>query len=427
MVKCGAKKGMSGSCYGDQCARRDEVEAEIKGNYIAGQWREGEEVNEDVNPSDLDEIVGRYARASQADVDDALAAADAAFPSWSRSPLEERRGVLQRIGDELLARREELGRLLAREEGKPLAEGIGEITRAAQFFHYYAAEVLRQTGENADSVRPGVEIEVRREPLGTIAIITPWNFPAGIPAWKVAPALAYGNCVVLKPADLVPASAWALADIVSRSGLPEGVFNLVMGRGRSVGEALLGDRRVSAITFTGSVETGARIAEAAARRLAKVQLEMGGKNPLVVLDDADLETAVSCAAAGAFGGTGQKCTASSRLIVTEGIHDRFVDALGQRMRAPTASSMRWGSACAHSRSTMHSPRAPRSARWSTKVSSSATRTTSRWASAKAPRCSAAGSCCGATRRATIWPPRCSSIAATTCASIGRRSSGPSPP
>ena len=309
------------------------MEAEIKGNYIAGQWREGEEVNEDVNPSDLDEIVGRYARASQADVDDALAAADAAFPSWSRSPLEERRGVLQRIGDELLARREELGRLLAREEGKPLAEGIGEITRAAQFFHYYAAEVLRQIGENADSVRPGVEIEVRREPLGTIAIITPWNFPAGIPAWKVAPALAYGNCVVLKPADLVPASAWALADIVSRSGLPEGVFNLVMGRGRSVGEALLGDRRVSAITFTGSVETGARIAEAAARRLAKVQLEMGGKNPLVVLDDADLETAVSCAAAGAFGGTGQKCTASSRLIVTEGIHDRFVDALGQRMRA----------------------------------------------------------------------------------------------
>ena len=306
---------------------------ELCGSFIAGGWRLEGEVNEDVNPSDLDNVVGRFARATRSDAEAAVAAAREAFPAWSATALETRQAILQKIGDELIARREELGRLLASEEGKPLAEGIGEIARSGQFFHYYAAEVLRQIGERADSVRPGVEVEVRREALGVVGVITPWNFPTAIPAWKVAPALAYGNCVVMKPADLVPASAWALADIISRSGLPAGAFNLVMGRGREVGEVILNHPDVDAVTFTGSVETGKRVAAAAAGRLAKVQMEMGGKNPLVVLDDADLDGAVAAAALGAFGGTGQKCTASSRLIVTEGIHDRFVAALTERVRA----------------------------------------------------------------------------------------------
>jgi aldehyde dehydrogenase (NAD+) len=182
------------------------------------------------------------------------------------------------------------------------------------------------------SVRPGVDVEVTREPLGVVGIISPWNFPAAIPAWKIAPALAYGNCVVFKPADLVPGSAWAMADIIARAGLPAGAFNLVMGRGSVVGEALVSDPRVDAISFTGSVDTGRKIAQKAVARMAKFQLEMGGKNPLVVLDDADLKTAVESAVNGAFFSTGQRCTASSRLIVTKGIHNKFVEALADRLK-----------------------------------------------------------------------------------------------
>lgn len=164
------------------------------------------------------------------------------------------------IGDELIARKEELGELLSREEGKPLAEGIGEVNRSGQFFHYYAAEVLRQMGETAASVRPGVDIEVHREPVGVVGIITPWNFPMATAAWKIAPALAFGNAVVFKPANLVPASAWALTEIISRQGLPSGTFNLVMGSGADVGEALIQSAEIDALTFTGSLQTGRRVA-----------------------------------------------------------------------------------------------------------------------------------------------------------------------
>ncbi|MDP3411908.1 MAG: aldehyde dehydrogenase family protein, partial [Polaromonas sp.] len=183
------------------------------------------------------------------------------------------------------------------------------------------------------SVRPGIGVEVTREPLGVVALITPWNFPIAIPAWKIAPALAHGNCVVFKPAELVPGSAWALADILSRSGLPPGVFNLVMGTGAEVGPVLLDDPRVAAVSFTGSVSTGQKVAQACVARGAKFQLEMGGKNPLIVLDDADLAVAVNCAVQGAFYSTGQRCTASSRFIVTAGIHDRFVAAVIERLRS----------------------------------------------------------------------------------------------
>jgi aldehyde dehydrogenase (NAD+) len=303
-------------------------------NFIAGEWAEAGSASPNRNPSNTNDVVGEYAQGSAADVAAAVEAARAAFPAWSRASPQVRHDVLKAASDEIMARKDELGRLLSREEGKTLPEGVGEVMRAGQVLAFFAGETLRLNGEIVTSVRPGVGIEVTREPVGVVGLITPWNFPIAIPAWKIAPALAYGNCVVIKPADLVPGSTWALVDILNRAGLPKGVLNLVMGRGSTVGQALLEHPGVDAISFTGSVPTGRRVAEACVRAspMKKVQLEMGGKNPLVVLDDADLKTAVECAVNGAFFSTGQRCTASSRLIVTEGIHDRFVAALTERMK-----------------------------------------------------------------------------------------------
>ena len=301
-------------------------------NYIGGEWKDGARASKDINPSDLSDVVGEYAGADKAQVELAMAAAVTAFPGWSVSTPQARFDALDRIGTEIIARKDELGTLLSREEGKTRAEGIGEAARAGYIFKYFAGEALRPGGEVMPSVRPGVTVEITREPVGVVGIITPWNFPIAIPAWKIAPALAYGNCVVMKPADLVPGCAWALAEIISRAGLPAGVFNLVMGRGSVVGETLLTDPRINAVSFTGSVSVGKRVAEACSARLAKVQLEMGGKNPQVILDDADLKLAVELSAQSAFFSTGQRCTAASRLIVTAGIHDRFVAALAERMK-----------------------------------------------------------------------------------------------
>ena len=299
---------------------------------IGGEWVQGAASRPNINPSDTRDVIGEYAQASARQAAQAVAAARSVFGAWCTASPQVRFDALDFIGSEILARRAELGDLLAREEGKTLAEAVGEVARAGQIFKFFAAEALRVPGEKLASVRPGLEVEVTREPIGVVVAITPWNFPIAIPAWKVAPALAYGNCVVLKPADLVPGCAWALAEIFSRSGLPAGVFNLVTGRGSEVGSALLDDPAVDAITFTGSQATGRRVAQSAVARLARFQLEMGGKNPLVVLDDADLEVALNCAIQGAFYSTGQRCTASSRLIVTRGIHDRFVAALVERTR-----------------------------------------------------------------------------------------------
>jgi acyl-CoA reductase-like NAD-dependent aldehyde dehydrogenase len=304
----------------------------MKQNYIGGEWIDGVGVSRNINPSNVDDVVGEYAAADAQQARGAIAAAAAAVARWSQSTPQQRFDALDAVGTEVLARKNELGDLLAREEGKTLPEATGEVGRAGQIFKFFAGEALRIPGEKLASVRPGLDIEVTREPIGVVGIITPWNFPIAIPAWKIAPALAYGNCVVFKPADLVPGSAWALADIIARSGLPAGVFNLVMGRGREVGQALLDDARVAAISFTGSVATGHRVAQACVARMAKFQLEMGGKNPLVIVDDADLAVAVNCAVQGAFYSTGQRCTASSRLIVTAGIHDRFVTAVTEAMR-----------------------------------------------------------------------------------------------
>ncbi|HXF99692.1 MAG TPA: aldehyde dehydrogenase family protein [Bacteroidota bacterium] len=301
-------------------------------NYINGEWVSSPNTSKNINPSDITDVIGEYAQADAAQVNDAVAAAKAAQPGWGSSTPQQRFDVLDFIGSEILRRKDELGRLLSREEGKTLPEGIAEVTRAGNIFKFFAGEALRLGGEHVPSVRPGIEIDTWREPLGVVGLITPWNFPMAIPAWKVAPALAFGNAVVLKPAELAPACSWTLAEIISRSGLPKGVFNLVMGKGAVVGNALVNHPDVVGVSFTGSVEVGRTLAPLLAKRLARVQLEMGGKNPLVVLDDADLTVAVHAAINGAFFSTGQRCTASSRLIVTEGIHDRFVQAMVDRMK-----------------------------------------------------------------------------------------------
>ncbi|WP_434730541.1 aldehyde dehydrogenase family protein [Rhizobium binae] len=302
----------------------------IHQNLIAGEWI-GSEATRNINPSDTNETVGLYASASAQDAADAIAAAKQAFPAWSRSGIWERHVILKKTGDEIMARKDELSALLAREEGKTLAEAIGETIRASQIFEFFAGEVLRLAGETIPSVRPNIGVEITRDPLGVIGIITPWNFPIAIPAWKIAPALCYGNTIVFKPADLVPACSWAIVEILHRAGLPKGVLNLVMGKGSVVGQAMLDSPDVAGITFTGSTGTGRRVASASIEHNRKFQLEMGGKNPMVVLDDADLNVAVEAAANSGFFSTGQRCTASSRLIVTGGIHDKFVTALTAKL------------------------------------------------------------------------------------------------
>ena len=301
--------------------------------YINGRWETGVTTGISENPSDTREVVAEYARADRNQTELAIRAAADAFPHWSHTTPQRRADVLDQIGSEILARREELGKLLAREEGKTLPEAIGEAARAGHIFKFFAGEALRGDGETIASVRPGVQVDITREPLGVVGLITPWNFPLAIPAWKIAPALAYGNSVVFKPAELVPACGWALAEIISRAALPAGTFNLVMGSGREVGQTIVDSPLVDAISFTGSVPTGEHVLQAATRRRAKVQLEMGGKNPLVVLADADLDRAVDCAVQGAYFSTGQRCTASSRLIVESTVHDAFVSRVRHRLAA----------------------------------------------------------------------------------------------
>ncbi|MEL6680809.1 MAG: aldehyde dehydrogenase family protein, partial [Pseudomonadota bacterium] len=305
----------------------------MKPILIGGTWQTTSHGVENINPSDLSDVIDSHAQAGVAETQAAVAAAAEAAPGWAMSTPQTRHDLLRRTAEELRARRDEIGRLLSREEGKTLPEGIAETARAAQIFDFFAGEALRQTGDLLPSVRPGVTVEVTREPVGVVGIIAPWNYPIAIPAWKIAPALAFGNPVVFKPAELVPGCAWALVDILHRAGAPPGVVNLLTGPGSVVGQAMLDDPAVRALSFTGSVGTGARIAAASLPHGRKIQLEMGGKNPLVVLDDADLDVAVTSAVDGAFFSTGQRCTASSRLIVTEGIHGRFVEALVERVRA----------------------------------------------------------------------------------------------
>ena len=297
------------------------------GLYIDGRWEPGATTIENRNPSDISDLIGEYAQAGADQLDTALAGARKAQRTWWAVGIQRRHDVLMSIGTELMARAGEIGRIVAREEGKPLAEGRAEVYRAGQFFTYYASECLRNHGDLAESVRPGVEIDVRREPVGVVAVISPWNFPVATPAWKIAPALAFGNAVVWKPANLTPASAVALTEIIARHDIPAGLFNLVTGPGHTIGQRLVESPDVAAISFTGSVPVGRAIALSASANMTKVQMEMGSKNPMVIMDDADLDLAVAHACGAAFGATGQKCTAASRLIVHTAIHDAFVEKL----------------------------------------------------------------------------------------------------
>nr|WP_255635603.1 aldehyde dehydrogenase family protein [Azospirillum sp. 412522] len=300
-------------------------------NWIAGRQVDGVRLEANCNPARPAEVVGHYAWASVAQAQEALDAAREALPAWAVSNPQTRSDILRRAGDELNARAEELGALLTREEGKTLREGIGEIRRSAQIFHYAAGEPLRQGGEALPGLRDGTTAMVSREPVGVVALITPWNFPMAVPAWKAAYALAFGNTVVLKPSEVTPACAWELADILHRAGLPAGAFNLVNGDGRTLGPVLVDG--ADAVSFTGSPGVGRTILERSVARMTRVQLELGGKNPLVVLDDADLDLAVEVALQGAFYSTGQRCTATSRIIVDRRVHDAFVERLVAKMSA----------------------------------------------------------------------------------------------
>ena len=296
-------------------------------HYIGGEWVGDSEVTTNTSPANRDDVIGTYARGDAARVDQAVSAALAAQPSWAAASPQLRHDVLERAGALIVERKDELGRLLAREEGKTIAEAVGETVRASQVFKFFAGEALRNTGDAVASVRPGIDVMIEREAVGVIGLITPWNFPIAIPAWKLAPALAYGNAVVMKPAELTPGCAWELAKILDEAGCPAGIFNLVMGPGSKVGARIVEHQDIAAVSFTGSVATGRQVAVDCAARGKKVQLEMGGKNPMVVVDDADLDVAVGACLNGAFFSTGQRCTASSRLIVTAGIHDAFLDKL----------------------------------------------------------------------------------------------------
>ena len=301
-------------------------------HFINGEAVSGALDGVSINPSDTAEIVARYPKGDASLVDEAVRAARSAFPAWANASPEVRSDLLDKVGSTIMARAGTLGALLAREEGKTLAEGTGEVMRAARIFKYFAGEALRRHGQALESTRPDIDVTTHREAIGVVGLITPWNFPIAIPAWKAAPALAFGNTVVLKPATPTPATAHALAAIIHECGAPAGVFNMVLGDG-DVGRAITDHPDIDALSFTGSQTVGARVAEAALKRQARVQLEMGGKNPLVILDDADLDRAVAIALDGGFFQTGQRCTASSRVIVTEGIHDRFVAALAERAGA----------------------------------------------------------------------------------------------
>lgn len=302
-------------------------------NLIAGDWLPGDHLTENRNPSDLADLIGLYATATAADVDRAACAAASAQPAWFAQGPQARADLLDRIAGGIDAAAQDIGTMLAREEGKILPEAVAEVRRAAQIFRFYAGEALRIGGEALPSTRPGVDVEVTREPVGVAGLITPWNFPAAIPAWKIAPALACGNAVLLKPADLVPGTAHLLARVIHEAGCPPGIFNLLMGPGSVVGRAMVDHPLIAAISFTGSVPTGRMLARTAAEGMKKLQLEMGGKNPMVVLDDADPEVAVAACLNGAFFSTGQRCTASSRLIVQAGIHDAFAERLAAAMAA----------------------------------------------------------------------------------------------
>jgi aldehyde dehydrogenase (NAD+) len=302
-------------------------------SLVAGQRREGDEPVPDVNPADPEEHVATVSLAGPDVAVEAVEAAAEAFPAWRDTPAPARGEVLRTAADLLDERADAIGRDLAREEGKTLVEAIGETRRAAAILRYYAGQTLEPDGETYPSHSALTFLYARREPLGVVLAITPWNFPIAIPAWKIAPALAFGNTVVWKPAEIVPLTATHFAAALADAGLPDGVLNLVLGRGSVVGDALVTHDRLDAVTFTGSNAVGRAIQLSATRAGTKVQLELGGKNPAVVLADADLELAAEQVARGAFLSAGQKCTATSRVIVEKPVAEELGERLAELARA----------------------------------------------------------------------------------------------
>jgi len=308
------------------------VTAKTYGNYINGQWVNSAtgKTFPDYNPAHKEQVVAHFQASSPDDVKQALDAAERAFPAWSRTPPPRRGSYLLKAAEILARRRDEAAELLTREEGKPLFESRGEVDRGVGLLQFYAGQGPLLGGETFPSGIEGRFLYTMRAPLGIVGLITPWNFPSAIPIWKAAPALLCGNTVVMKPASLAPASAALFAEVLAEAGLPPGVFNLVTGGGRDVGDTLIADPRVKAISFTGSLQIGRSIMRKAAERLIRIGLEMGGKNPHIVMDDADLDRAVADVIAGAFWSAGHKCTAASRAIVLDKVHDAFVDKLVKR-------------------------------------------------------------------------------------------------
>ncbi len=304
-------------------------------NLIDGQWVDATdgETFENRNPAKTDEVIGTFPSATADDVKRAIIAAKAAAAGWANTPAPARGAILDKAAQIIDARQKELAEVLTREEGKTRAEATGEVLRTRDIFKYYAGEGWRAGGDVIPSNTGGELLYTRREPLGVIALVTPWNFPIAIPAWKMAPALIYGNAVVFKPASFTPEIGYRLVEVLVEAGLPKGVVNLITGSGRLVGDVLVGDKDINGISFTGSYYVGMKIYEKAMPNLTRVQLEMGGKNPMIVLNDADVDKAVGLASMSGFGVTGQACTAASRVIVEEGIADAFVAALTTKARS----------------------------------------------------------------------------------------------
>ncbi len=301
-------------------------------NYINGQWREGAGTFENRNPAATDELVGTFVKGGAGDIAAAAEAAQAAFPAWSRLPAPARGNYLFKAADILDRRFEQLAEEMTREEGKTLPESRGELRRTINIFRYFGGEGARLNGYLVPSERDRVHMFAFRKPLGVVGLITPWNFPSAIPAWKLAPALICGNTVVLKPASAAPLSAWRIVEACHEAGFPPGVVNFVAGAGGELGAALAGAGPLKAISFTGSCSVGNWLHAEASRRRLRVQLEMGGKNPTIVLSDCDFAAAVENVVNAAFASTGQKCTATSRAIVEHSIYDRFLEALVERTK-----------------------------------------------------------------------------------------------
>ncbi len=298
-------------------------------NYIGGEWVSGPTF-ENRNPANTDEVVGLFGKAGASEIDQAAAAAATAFPGWAATPPPARGNYLFKVADILDSRFEQISSEMTREEGKTLPEARGEVRRSINIFRYFAGEGARQPGFIVPSERDRVHMFSIRKPLGVVGLVSPWNFPSAIPAWKLAPALICGNTVVLKPASAAPLSAWRIVEACHEAGIPKGVVNFLAGPGSEAGKALVAAEPLKAISFTGSCGVGEWLHAEASKRRLRIQLEMGGKNPTIVLADADFDAAVENTVNAAFFSTGQKCTATSRVIVEESIHDRFVAALVQR-------------------------------------------------------------------------------------------------